>query len=992
MMAVTGNNDDDEEKRPLLRKQHNKNNQDTGAAAGGLLVDGTETMKQVIHSILAIIILALWNIMLSVPFGSMFFSSEVKPMPMGLKKETLGLRMSLLALGIGQLIMGAPPNIGGQSGFDSLTVWTMAEVAPFYETFASLAVQRAKEIHDPTTIYPTMAYLISLSTMCIGVTFYVCGQYRIGKFLSFIPSYVILGVISGIGIWLGSQSLKLSTSSHLIIIDDNDNNLSLFRYMTPQFGLSVLLGLMIRPLRKIFPTEKFLLLDPVYFLSIPIIFYCVSFFVLRLSFDDLVQAGYMFKEPPIGSDSGTNEEPSLSMIQDTMNMWTQFEYTKIQWIVGIQAIPQLLCSSILALMVSTPFLPPIATLLDCDADFSMDREYISHGIANLLSGLVTPGGVPMMLCYSSTVLYCSSGGKGRAANVVLGLTSLLSFVYGPVWAGYLPRCMAGAILVDMGSSLFVEGIGNPLKNKVDLIEYTSIWIIALIFPFDTTAGLIAALFMSLLTTTVSSSDQDPIRHVCNASMFPSSYKHRTDQETHVLQDPITGRSNILIFQLQGSLFFGNIPKVQDTIVAYFSSLEQKKKTTTTSNSGRSKQRTNLFTPIVIFDCTLVSSFSSSACNFFDKIQTKLKTQYGVVAIVFVASPSKLGLQKASSSSATAAIEVVSPAKQEQQLPLVQNISSPSSSAGVNGASKGEGKLRRRRMSSIISHLDNVDPSHAFTVSARSTDFAGSTDRSGDVHMSNFTTRGSITSTLSPDNHHLSQVTIHGRCFASLDKALESCEDTLLSLSSMLPTNTKKKHQPNQYPRDNDDHDCDLYRPLAKEMLSQYCDVDDNDDSNNKNQDQQKLITIILDAMKCEYLPQGTSLWKFGDRSDCARLFLHGSVYVCKDEDDMDNDDEGNYKKKERCMSPISPGSFLGLRSMLLHDVHLSSVQCANMNDTTTDYCIFYTLTKDSYNNLMIDHPDAGRLLDLALARCLSHRLRHVSNRIYIPSASSTAFY
>ena len=94
----------------------------------------------------------------------------------------------------------------------------------------------------------------------------------------------------------------------------------------------------------------------------------------------------------------------------------------------------------------------------------------------------------------------------------------------------------------------------------------------------------------------------------------------------VLDNPITGRKKIVIIQLQGSVFFGNIAKVQDQVFEYLGKRE-------------------IHDSIVIFDCTLVSSLDSSACIFFDKIQVTLKKDHGVATIVFVASPPKLELEK-----------------------------------------------------------------------------------------------------------------------------------------------------------------------------------------------------------------------------------------------------------------------------------------------------------------------------------------------------------
>ena len=46
----------------------------------------------------------------------------------------------------------------------------------------------------------------------------------------------------------------------------------------------------------------------------------------------------------------------------------------------------------MGIMLTAPFLPPLALFKNMD-DYDMDREFICHGWANILSGIVCPGGL-----------------------------------------------------------------------------------------------------------------------------------------------------------------------------------------------------------------------------------------------------------------------------------------------------------------------------------------------------------------------------------------------------------------------------------------------------------------------------------------------------------------------------------------------------------------------------------------------------------------------
>ena len=115
----------------------------------------------------------------------------------------------------------------------------------------------------------------------------------------------------------------------------------------------------------------------------------------------------------------------------------------------------------------------------------------------------------------------------------------------------------------------------------------------------------------------------------------------------------------------------------------------------------------------------------------------------------------------------------------------------------------------------------------------------------------------------------------------------------------------------------------------------------------------------------EALPKGSILWNLGDSGSSAKLFLSGSVFAYV----LDDGDEKRFR------ASMATGSFLGLGSLVLNERHLAAVRC-------DEDSVFFSLDKNAYDKLVQDSPQAARVLELSVARYLSHRLRHVSNRIY----------
>jgi sulfate permease, SulP family len=134
-------------------------------------------------------------------------------------------------------------------------------------------------------------------------------------------------------------------------------------------------------------------------------------------------------------------------------------------------------------------------LIHTDAD--MNTELIAHGFSNGFSGLfggeliqrlqtptlqiglltlrvvcVLPG-LQNYLCYSNSVLYAKSGGQGKAASLAVAAGLMILFFVGPHIGTYIPRCMAGTILLHMGIDLMTEGFYD-CKSSFSVEACTSV--------------------------------------------------------------------------------------------------------------------------------------------------------------------------------------------------------------------------------------------------------------------------------------------------------------------------------------------------------------------------------------------------------------------------------------------------------------------------------------------------------------------------------------
>ena len=862
----------DDEETPLKKGSDNKVS--FSAVVGSAVYEDEESIRSIsvpttttstavqtlLKSIPAVFLICALNLMLAVPFGSAYFSPVI---PLDeTAREALGIRLSLMALAVGQFVMGGGLFGYGSSAFDPVLVWQLGELSPFYHTMANTAAALAD--HDDE-ILPTTLYLLSLSSICVGLIAYALGKLGFGQLTYFFPTHVLLGLVGGIGVWLAVLSTSVSISPSRA-----PPGPEMFSAFTIQFLISFAFAMGLRFLRILFPKEKFMLLDPIFFLSIPVVFY-LAMYTFGVSLDDAVAAGYFFADPEGAPDD------AASPWMEAGKLWTDFDFTKVRYDAMFYAAPTLLSAGLMGVMIAAPFIPATASLFQ-GSDFDFNREFISCGWVNVLSGLVCPGGLGIAVCYSTSSVYKNCGGKGKPANVFLSICIVMALVYGPSAVLYIPRCMAGAIVLDLGINLFLEAVVDPAK-QCDYAEYISIWIIIVVLNvFSMTAALIAGLLAAVLTYALQTSvDKNPVRLVCDATELPSS-RHRNISQMKILDDPIIGRSRIVIIQLQGHIFWGNVAAIQEHIMEI---LDEKMK------QGGDVYR-------VLIDFTLVLGIDTTASQYFERMCEKIQKQYDAATYY---------------------------------------VSGPLEPKGGNTLPSKASSASSHRKSSVV--FSQTPPSQAFAASRRTT-------KNRRVSCS---VRGHY-------EQLDQQAVIHGVFFETLDEALIKVEDEIIALQSLASL----LDLPEFDLAERDEEKMEILDLLADKFIGATPEG----------------IGDLVSFCTREVKLRGDSLWMAGDVGSSAKIFVGGTLVAVTD---------GSSGKQKRTV--IETGEIVGLRCMILGEKHEVSLLCESE-------CVFYSLDTEAYRRLVEEQPAAAHILDIYLARDLSRRLKHASNKLYL-SSSTTAF-
>lgn len=160
------------------------------------------------------------------------------------------------------------------------------------------------------------------------------------------------------------------------------------------------------------------------------------------------------------------------------------------------------------------------------------------------------------------LLYFKCHGGGKVSGYLLaGLTSIFFFL-GPSVIHFIPRCMAGCLLIHVGIDLMTEAMVDSYGG-FDHFEYGSILLITVTMTaYGMTAGLGAGVVLAAVTFTSQTSKYIfPIRSQMTAATVRSTAR-RSANFYDILH---VHSKHIHIIQLQGNIFFGNATRLSSEI-------------------------------------------------------------------------------------------------------------------------------------------------------------------------------------------------------------------------------------------------------------------------------------------------------------------------------------------------------------------------------------------------------------------------------------------
>ncbi|KAG7351225.1 sulfate permease family protein [Nitzschia inconspicua] len=575
----------------------------------------------------SIALIGIFHLMIGVPFGVSYFpmqwtssTSESTfldldgdlphgdfPVP---GKEAFGIRLFLFSTMIGQIIFtffsGFPNPIGLQ----------MVENIGFTKELAAVAISHQGYGIDAMA---TLMVMFGLASLLVGVVFYLLGRFRLGKIVYFFPTHVLIGLIGGIGILLCKTGLEVTIADAISI----SHLIQSWRLWTVILGLEASLRVLEWITSDSRGKPKFALLSPIFFCMITPLFY-LTLLIFRVPVSAAEDSGYFF--PPMVQTQDSDVRGNFGTPWD---VWKVIDFSKVSWVAIVDSFPTMV-ALILFSLIHVPINIP-AFALSTKVDVDMNQELIAHGYSNMLAGFCC--GLQNYMAYTQSVLYDKSGGTGRISGLAVAAVTGCLFFVGPSLATYIPRCMAGTLLLHVGIDLFLEGVYDSFK-KFDWLEYCGIWLIVVVMSFcGMEAAMVAGGVAAVSTYAVQNvAYLSPIRGVMPATTLRSSHWNRSRASESILENPTEGRSRILVVQLQGHLFFGNMASFTERIHAL---LKPAKQVSGRDNMPPIIEDGSLSPLVLVLDCSLVLGIDSSAAHAIVKLKEIILKQYNIRPIIFV---------------------------------------------------------------------------------------------------------------------------------------------------------------------------------------------------------------------------------------------------------------------------------------------------------------------------------------------------------------------
>lgn len=448
-----------------------------------------------------------------------------------------GLSMFYISTVISQLVY----SLGG-SAFKSGIGSEMIEVTPFFHSMA-LSINAEMNGESQEAILATVIVTYAISAMVTGLIFLLLGKLKLGSLVGFFPRHILVGCIGGVGYFLVVTGLEVSSR----LEGGLRYNIPTFQYLFGnyitllQWSIPLALTLILILLHQRIHNS---LLVPMFFIGVFIVFHVIVAATTGWDLSTARDYGWVF--------------PAVEDKEPWYSHYKLFKFGLVDWLSIAKQFPSMMALTffgILHVPINVPALAVTVGMDQCD----VDRELVAHGYSNLISGFL--GSIQNYLVYTNSVLFIRAGADDRLAGILLAAATAGVMITGPVVIGYIPVCVVGSLIYLLGYELLKEAVWDTY-GKLRRIEYTTIIIIVVVMgAWDFVYGVLVGILLACLLFVVEAARRPVVNGIYTGVVARSTVLRHPKQ-----QDFLKDVGNqICVVKLQGTVFFGSIGGVEQTI-------------------------------------------------------------------------------------------------------------------------------------------------------------------------------------------------------------------------------------------------------------------------------------------------------------------------------------------------------------------------------------------------------------------------------------------
>ena len=413
---------------------------------------------------------------------------------------------------------------------------------------------------------------IGVTSVLVGLFFWILGRFRLGKLVRFIPFPVVGGFLAGTGWLIVKFSFTMMTDMDLTLV--NFERLIESDILFQWFPGLVFAVVMLLAGRRF----SHYLLTPGILTGSIILFYGIMF-AQGFTFGELENRGFLLGPFPEG---GLFPGFPFEYVPDFR--WDLF-------LVHLPAIATMMILSAVSVLFNYSGLELIVK-----EDFDLDKELRLTGYSNILVGIAgTPAGY---LTLSETSLAYNIGSRSRLPSIIVAVFCGIALLIGAQALSIFPKVVLGGLLLNLGLEFLVEWLVDTWKRLHKSDYLVIVLILIVIGTVGFLEGIVIGLLMSIALFVINYSKVEVVKYELTGKTFNSNVE-RSEYLRKILDD---NGDQIFILPLQGFIFFGTANKLLQRVLDRIES--------DTSNSMK----------YLLSDFRQVTGMDSSAVNSFNKLK------------------------------------------------------------------------------------------------------------------------------------------------------------------------------------------------------------------------------------------------------------------------------------------------------------------------------------------------------------------------------------